>query len=472
MANAATTMDINTGDYFGNLLSQDNSAAQGAAQQLVSAYDAANPNNPAPTTEPTDSSYFTGVTYHPSVSQGGPGLYGTPQQMPISIEQSAIDILPLLQGLNPGILQSIMQFGQGTPTGASGPVDVSAPSPLQSITGTNLTPEQSAFNKFAAAENAQSVDYGNMLKGEANNAGTGFGIFDTVLADLIGAAIAATTAGAAGPALGAELGIGADAGTAVVGAGQGALSSGGSPVGAAAGATGGLTSGLGSAAGGGVEGALAGGAAGAGSNVGLSALSGGNINSVSAITAGLGGAAGGSDTGIGDTSGGESGAIGGNIDPMTGGQIGSTNLDGGIDVSGSAGENNIAGGTDNISGNGGNTNIGGITNGVSNVSGNDSSITGPLKNAAGAAQIAPAIQNLLSGLNTGSNQGNIVEGTNEISTPVTAAQASAITPTGTWTDRQLYDALQAIQQRYSGTGQGNSPQEQAEIQSLLQQQVG
>ena len=353
---------------------------------------------------------------------------------------------------------------------------------------------------------AQSIDkiYGPGYAEQQQNGAKGksFGsLLELALPALAGVALPVLAPGLAAGIGGLE---GADAaslispavaGGATLGAGEGALQGGlesknpitgaleGAGEGALSGAAGGLTGAAGSAAGGGGLGALAGGATNAGIGSGLSVLSGGRPSLLGALTSGISGAAGGYGSGSG-----ESGAAGGDINPVSGATQGVNNVAGVADnnVSGTFGDTYVPGNTDNISGNGGTNNVGGLTNGLSNVSGvsgGTNNISGGtssgltknlLSDASGVSQLGNAIEgffgNNASAQNTGGN--SEVVGTNVINTPVTSEQAAAIKQTGSFTDRQLYDAMQAILQRYQRSGQGDSPQAQAEIQQLLTQQVG
>lgn len=87
-----------------------------------------------------------------------------------------------------------------------------------------------------------------------------------------------------------------------------------------------------------------------------------------------------------------------------------------------------------------------------------------------ASGITQILQSLLG---NGSPQGQTESfGTNTISTPVSSAQASNVPDAGSWTDRQYYDTIAAIKQKYAASGLSGSTQEQQEIQQALGQQTG
>ena len=110
--------------------------------------------------------------------------------------------------------------------------------------------------------------------------------------------------------------------------------------------------------------------------------------------------------------------------------------------------------------------------------GTNSGLDNLLKGGASVAQSGLDLSGILQGItggsssqSTGASQPQVL-GTNTISSQLTPQEAAGINQTGSYTDRQLYNTLEAIQAKYRKSGTSGSPQEQAEIQQLLQQQVG
>lgn len=107
--------------------------------------------------------------------------------------------------------------------------------------------------------------------------------------------------------------------------------------------------------------------------------------------------------------------------------------------------------------------------------GDNSSIQNLIGGASGANQLTGVLQGLLGQDNpavAGNTTTNGTYGTNQITTPVSQAEANTVDQTGSFVDRQYYDIVDQIKQKYSKIGQSGSQQEQQEIQQAIQQQAG
>lgn len=97
-----------------------------------------------------------------------------------------------------------------------------------------------------------------------------------------------------------------------------------------------------------------------------------------------------------------------------------------------------------------------------------SGLTKGLQTASNVSSGAGGLAALINGL----QQPKQVQGTNTIQTPVTGAQAANVPNQGSWTDRQLYDKLNAIRAKFQRLGQSGSQAEQQALMQAQREQVG